>query len=221
MALHTITSDPRPSKHAGYQYVYYNEKTKQGGEKTVMFDPKSLPVGYAERHLSRGGHFDERDISYDENLEQWVLTVQLAPQPQKENHPVFPPDGEEVWPDEDTESYITDLPAQSGGRPKTYSNPRSSKARTARVRASREARATEEAIAGFHTSFMEDKFTDILRELVHAQMYASHLSKCKEPIRQMELQKLVVTARIEYNQRYRGEDQATERNREALEALAR
>jgi len=91
MTVRTITSEPRPStKHEGWLYSYFNQRTANGGECAVIFTP-------ALRDLVKPGLlFDDSCIEWSDELRASVLSLDFDEQPAAAGVP--PEDG---WGDPD------------------------------------------------------------------------------------------------------------------------
>jgi hypothetical protein len=91
MTVRTITSEPRPStKHEGWLYSYFNQRTANGGECAVIFTP-------ALRDLVKPGLlFDDSCIEWSDELRASVLSLDFDEQPAVAGVP--PEDG---WGDPD------------------------------------------------------------------------------------------------------------------------
>lgn len=95
MAIHAITSDPKPStRNNGWYYCYWNKPTTRGGECTVLVAPAVVDV------IRRGFTFDDSCVAYDAALQADVLNVDFAEPPSVEE-PSLPPDPEAGWQDPD------------------------------------------------------------------------------------------------------------------------
>lgn len=95
MAIHTITSDPRPSpRHPGYWYSYYDKTTEAGRACAVSIVASVAP------YIKTGHKFDEASIRWDDALRTSVLDLDFHEQPPVEE-PSLPPDPESGWGDPD------------------------------------------------------------------------------------------------------------------------
>lgn len=95
MAVHCLTSDPKPSHtHQGWWFAYYNKPTPRGGECTALLAPAAAEV------IRRGFTFDDSCIRFDDALRASVLDVDFTGAPVLEE-PSLPPDPETGWADPD------------------------------------------------------------------------------------------------------------------------
>lgn len=95
MAIHCLTSDPKPSHtHQGWYFAYYNKPTPRGGECTALLAPAAAEV------VKRGFTFDDSCVRFDDALKSSVLDVDFTGAPLLDE-PSLPPDPEAGWGDPD------------------------------------------------------------------------------------------------------------------------
>ena len=113
MAVHSITSDPKPSsKINGWLYAYYNKPTANGGECTCVFPPAIRDI------VKRGFTFDDSILAFDQSLGATVLRLDFS-EPAHDGEPQLPPDPETGWADPDPllAGGAPIAPARAGTRP--------------------------------------------------------------------------------------------------------
>jgi hypothetical protein len=105
MAVHTITSAPRPSiRHSGYHFAYYDRVTPTGKQCVVAF-----PASLADT-VKLGFQFDEAaNVHWDDTLKTSVLHLDFD-ELEGLAEPSLPPDPECGWGD-------IDCPAASAPEP--------------------------------------------------------------------------------------------------------
>lgn len=96
MALHTITSEPRPSiRHHGWHFAYYDKATPSGRQCVVTF-----PASIADT-IRPGFKFDEAtSVRWDDALKASVLHLDFH-ELEGLVEPALPPDPESGWGDPD------------------------------------------------------------------------------------------------------------------------
>ena len=99
MTVRQITSLPKPSvKHQGWDFVYFNRKTSNGGECVALIAPVLRDI------VKPGFAFDESAVHWDDALKASVLQIDFDEQP---DEPSLPP--EDGWGDPDR------IPASANG----------------------------------------------------------------------------------------------------------
>jgi hypothetical protein len=176
MAVHSITSDPKPSsKINGWLYAYYNKPTANGGECTCVFPPAIRDI------VKRGFTFDDSILAFDQSLGATVLRLDFS-EPAHDGEPQLPPDPETGWADPD--------PLLAGGAPIAPA-----RAGT-RAPATRRREATQLAVNGAQLPPPMLKMGLELSRLFLLQY--SLLSSVPESNRALIAQKLAVTVAIPY-----------------------
>ena len=185
MVVRTATSDPKPSaRNPGFWYFYYNKRTTAGSE-CVALIPDSI-----RDLIKKGFPFDDTALRYSEDLKASVLQLDFD-EPQAQEEPALPADSERGWADHDG---ITTQGSADPEHLAAVHNGLQIPNRGVRPSTARKQQAAEWAAQ--HNIPMS--FLQRIEWLCAAQAYAAKRLGVTEKPRQMDVQKLVTSAYIDW-----------------------
>lgn len=185
MVVRTATSDPKPSaRNPGFWYFYYNKRTTAGSE-CVALIPDSI-----RDLIKKGFPFDDAALRYNDQLKASVLELDFD-EPQAQEEPSLPADPERGWADHDA------ITAQGSADPQQLAAVHH--APQIPNRGVRPATARKQQAAELAAQYnMPMSFLQRIEWLCAAQSYAAKRLGVTEKPRQMDVQKLVTSAYIDW-----------------------
>lgn len=191
MAIRLVTSDPKPSvRNPGFWYFYYNKKTARGTDCAALL-PESI-----RDLIHKGFAFDDNALRYSEELRCSLLELDFD-EPQSSEEPSLPADPESGWADHDH------LAADDSANPEALAAVRQQVEQATGLqipnRGVRPATARKHEAEERRPRNIPQGLLEQVDALCAAQLYAQRRLGVTERIRPCDVQKLVVSAYINWS----------------------